>query len=31
MNHAYMQTQIQVVTQQEFDAWIREMGGTKTA
>ncbi|MDI1289632.1 MAG: cytochrome c oxidase subunit II [bacterium] len=31
MNHAYMQTQIHVVTQQDFDAWIREMGGTKTA
>ncbi len=30
MHHAYMQTQIQVVTQEQYDAWLREMGGQKT-
>ena len=31
MHHAYMQTTITVVTQEEFDAWVREMGGRKLA
>jgi cytochrome c oxidase subunit 2 len=30
LHHAYMQTKIQVVTQAEFDAWVREMGGKRT-
>jgi cytochrome c oxidase subunit 2 len=30
LHHAYMETKIQVVTQDEFDAWVREMGGKKT-
>ncbi|MBK9740527.1 MAG: cytochrome c oxidase subunit II [Actinobacteria bacterium] len=30
LHHAYMQTQINVVTQEEFDSWVREMGGSKT-
>jgi cytochrome c oxidase subunit 2 len=30
LHHAYMQTQIQVVTQEQFDSWVREMGGMKT-
>lgn len=30
LHHAYMETQIKVVTQEQFDAWIREMGGKKT-
>ena len=30
LHHAYMETEIEVVTQQEFDAWVREMGGGKT-
>ena len=30
LHHAYMQTQIKVVTQAEFDAWVREMGGKRT-
>ena len=31
MHHAYMETQIQVVTQEQFDSWVREMGGKRTA
>ena len=31
LHHAYMETKIEVVTQDQFDAWIREMGGRKTA
>ena len=31
LHHAYMETQIEVVTQEQFDAWVREMGGKKTA
>jgi len=30
LHHAYMETQIQVVTQDQFDSWVREMGGSKT-
>lgn len=30
MHHAYMETQIQVVTQEQFDSWVREMGGKRT-
>lgn len=31
LHHAYMETKIQVVTQAEFDAWVRDKGGMKTA
>jgi cytochrome c oxidase subunit 2 len=31
LHHAYMQTRIKVVTQEEFDSWVREMGGSRTA
>ena len=31
MHHAYMETQIRVVTQEEFDAWVRDKGGKRTA
>lgn len=31
LHHAYMETKIQVVTQSEFDAWVRDKGGMKTA
>ena len=31
MHHAYMETEIQVVTQEEFDAWVRDKGGKRTA
>jgi cytochrome c oxidase subunit 2 len=30
LHHAYMETQIKVVTQDQFDVWVREMGGKKT-
>jgi cytochrome c oxidase subunit 2 len=30
LHHAYMETKIQVVTQEQFDAWVREMGGKRT-
>lgn len=30
LHHAYMETEIEVVSQAEFDAWVREMGGGKT-
>ncbi|MCX6432727.1 MAG: cytochrome c oxidase subunit II [Actinobacteria bacterium] len=30
LHHAYMQTKIKVVTQAEFDSWVREMGGKRT-
>ncbi len=30
LHHAYMQTEVKVVTQEEFDSWVREMGGGKT-
>ncbi len=30
LHHAYMETKVQVVTQDEFDSWVREMGGGKT-
>jgi len=30
LHHAYMETQIQVVTQDQFDSWVREMGGKRT-
>jgi len=31
MHHAYMQTRIQVMPQQDFTSWVREMGGGRTA
>ena len=31
LHHAYMETQIRVVTQDEYDAWIRERGGKRLA
>ncbi len=31
LHHAYMETNIQVVTQDQYDAWLREMGGKRTA
>jgi cytochrome c oxidase subunit 2 len=31
LHHAYMETSITVVTQKQFDAWVREMGGKRTA
>jgi cytochrome c oxidase subunit 2 len=31
LHHAYMETKIQVVTQEQFDAWVRDKGGMKTA
>ncbi len=30
LHHAYMETQIKVVTKEQFDAWVREMGGKRT-
>lgn len=30
LHHAYMETEIEVVSKQDFDAWVREMGGGKT-
>lgn len=29
LHHAYMETSIKVVTQDEYDAWLREMGGRR--
>ena len=31
MHHAYMETEIRVVSQETFDAWTREMGGMRTS
>jgi len=31
LHHAYMETTIQVVTQEQFDAWVRDKGGKRTA
>lgn len=31
MHHAYMQTEVRVVSQEEFDSWSREMGGMRTS
>ncbi|MBU6279080.1 MAG: cytochrome c oxidase subunit II [Actinomycetales bacterium] len=31
MHHAYMQTTVNVVTAEEFESWVREMGGKKMA
>ena len=31
LHHAYMETTIKVVTQDQFDAWVRDMGGKKMA
>ena len=31
LHHAYMETTIKVVTPEEYDAWIREMGGRRMA
>ena len=31
LHHAYMETKIQVVTQDQFNNWVREMGGSRTA
>jgi heme/copper-type cytochrome/quinol oxidase subunit 2 len=30
-HHAYMQTAIQVVTEEEYQAWLREMGARRMA
>lgn len=30
LHHAYMETEVRIVTQAEFDSWVREMGGGKT-
>jgi cytochrome c oxidase subunit II len=30
LHHAYMETTIRVVNRDEFDSWVREMGGGKT-
>ncbi len=31
LHHAYMETNLRVVTQEQFDSWVREMGGAKTS
>jgi cytochrome c oxidase subunit II len=31
MHHAYMETDIRVVSQKDFDSWTREMGGMRTS
>jgi cytochrome c oxidase subunit 2 len=31
LHHAYMETQVKVVTQEQFNSWIREQGGTTTS
>ena len=31
LHHAYMQTTIHVVTEQEYESWVRELGGKKMA
>ena len=31
LHHAYMETTITVVTQEQYDSWLREMGGRRTA
>ena len=31
LHHAYMETQLKVVTQEQFNSWIREQGGTTTS
>lgn len=31
LHHAYMETQIQVLEQESFDSWTREMGGGRTS
>ena len=31
LHHAYMETNVQVVTQEQFDSWVREQGGKRTA
>ena len=31
MHHAYMETEIRVVSQEVFDTWTREMGGMRTS
>lgn len=31
LHHAYMETQLVVVTQEQFDSWVREQGGVKTS
>jgi cytochrome c oxidase subunit 2 len=30
LHHAYMETTITVVTQEQYDAWLREHGGKRT-
>ncbi|MFA7323006.1 MAG: cytochrome c oxidase subunit II [Candidatus Nanopelagicales bacterium] len=30
LHHAYMETKIEVVTQDQFDSWLREQGGKRT-
>ena len=29
LHHAYMETTITVVTEEEYEAWIRELGGRR--
>ena len=31
LHHAYMETQLRVVTQDQFTSWVREQGGAKTS
>ncbi|MFM8351463.1 MAG: cytochrome C oxidase subunit II, partial [Actinomycetales bacterium] len=31
LHHAYMQTTINVVTAEEYESWVRELGGKKMA
>ena len=31
LHHAYMETTVQVVTPEQFDSWVRESGGKRTA
>lgn len=31
LHHAYMETQMRVVTQEQFDSWVREQGGARTS
>jgi len=31
LHHAYMETNLRVVTQEQFDSWVREQGGARTS
>jgi len=31
LHHAYMETRVRVVTQEQFDMWVREQGGVRTS